>query len=213
MTKTVATVFTAIMAMAVVVFLWCFEDPYQPTTRISGYVQRPDEPTEIVGNSRNVTPETMLPGPKLHADDALVRLPGRVISNPTETQIQVKKFKITGIPNAGTLISGNNTLVLKGIIPTPLDRQCIDSNGQSWPCGRFARTALRNFIRGRTLTCEQATPGELSAAQVYHCTLDGKDVSNWLAKLGWAQGKDSPNKALSQTARQNQRGLWALHRP
>ena len=98
---------------------------------------------------------------------------------------------------AGRFSIAGKVLELEGIVPVPVNRQCQDSVGEGWPCGRMARTAFANLVRGRTIDC--AVP--------LHC-LAGKDLSQWLAENGWAEtAPGSPFEEAAKAARQAGLGL------
>lgn len=97
---------------------------------------------------------------------------------------------------AGLVQSGDTTLQLKDIEPEKAEKVC-EANGKSWPCGMVARTAFRNFLRGRALVCEEAEKAA-EGASVAHCTVGGQNVSEWLVSNGWA--RPLPGTALEAKA-------------
>ncbi|WEJ10555.1 thermonuclease family protein [Sinorhizobium sp. M103] len=84
---------------------------------------------------------------------------------------------------AGLVRSGETTLQLKDIEPETPEKVC-EANGRSWPCGMVARTAFRNFLRGRALVCEAADGS--SETLNARCSVGGQDVAEWLVGNGWA---------------------------
>ncbi|MDR6754938.1 hypothetical protein J2Y48_000211 [Mycoplana sp. BE70] len=110
---------------------------------------------------------------------------------------------------AGRFSIGGKILELDRIVPVPVNRQCTDASGEGWPCGRMARTAFANLVRGRTIDCEVPS-AEWSGTAIARCTLAGKDLSQWLVENGWAEAHpDSPLAANAETARQAGLGLFS----
>lgn len=108
---------------------------------------------------------------------------------------------------AGRFSVGGKMLELSGIVPVAVNRQCTDISGEGWPCGRMARTAFANLVRGRTIDCDVPSIEWTGTAQA-SCTLAGKDLSQWLAENGWAEAEPgSPLAAAADAARQAGLGL------
>lgn len=85
---------------------------------------------------------------------------------------------------AGLIQFGDRLLQLDGILPQKADRVCGEA-GQVWPCGTVAKTAFRNFLRARALSCtvpKNGWQGTLTAA----CSVNNTDPAAWLAESGWA---------------------------
>ncbi|MBX4929770.1 thermonuclease family protein [Rhizobium binae] len=109
--------------------------------------------------------------------------------------------------NAGLLTFGERRLQLAGIIPTPADRICGPA-GRQWPCGMMAKTALRQLLRNRSLTCDldMAEWKEMTTAA---CRLGTQDLGTWLAENGWAEAEaGSPLGAVAEKAKQAQKGIY-----
>ncbi len=108
---------------------------------------------------------------------------------------------------AGLVQTGDTTLQIKDIEPENADRVCKGA-GKSWPCGMVARTAFRNFLRGRALVCDQVdekTEGSAAAS----CTVGKMNVAEWLVTNGWAI--PLPGTALeakAEAARSAKRGFY-----
>lgn len=85
---------------------------------------------------------------------------------------------------AGVIQFDKLTLQIDGIEPEQAERTC-ESGGKSWPCGIVARTAFRNFLRARAVSCDlpEGGPGPSATAS---CTLGGQDLATWLVDNGWA---------------------------
>ncbi|WP_404863786.1 thermonuclease family protein [Georhizobium sp. MAB10] len=93
-------------------------------------------------------------------------------------------------------ISGRN-LALEGIVPTPADRFCPDESGQRWPCGMMARTAFRNFLRGRALACD-LDEANWEGTATANCMRGETDIAAWLVTNGWVDAE--PGSAYAELA-------------
>jgi len=108
---------------------------------------------------------------------------------------------------AGVFHSMGHTVRLAGVEPTDDDEACV-SDGVSWPCGVHARTAFRNWLRGRALACVvPALPGRETV--VSECALGKQDPAVWLVSFGWARATPGgPYTDMEAQARLAQRGLF-----
>lgn len=108
---------------------------------------------------------------------------------------------------AGVIEAQGHKIALAEIIPTEVDEQCTD-NGKSWSCGTYARTAFRNWLRGRALTC--TVPAQPSQETVIsECMLGNFNPAEWLVEYGWARAQaDSELIALEDIAREERRGMF-----
>jgi len=110
---------------------------------------------------------------------------------------------------AGSFNIHGKVLQLDGILPVPVNRQCTDTSGEGWPCGRMARTAFANLVRGRTIDCDVPS-AQWSGTAIARCTLAGKDLSQWLAENGWAEvAPGAPLEARAVAARRAGLGLYS----
>jgi endonuclease YncB( thermonuclease family) len=107
----------------------------------------------------------------------------------------------------GTFTSLGYEVVLAGIDPTGPEETCA-SGGVSWSCGIHARTAFRNWLRGRALTCV-VPPSPTGEPEVTRCLLGNQDAAEWLVSNGWA--KAEPGGAyveIEAEARAEKRGMY-----
>ena len=88
----------------------------------------------------------------------------------------------------------------------------IDAPERDTAQGPLATRTLQQLVRGRTLTC---LPVDRSYERlVASCTINGRDLSQMMVRLGWA--KDLPNKsgrryqADEADAKRAQRGIWKI---
>ncbi len=109
---------------------------------------------------------------------------------------------------AGLIRYDQGTLQLQGIDLVLPGDMCTAPDGSHWPCGVIARTAFRNFLRGRALSC--MTPGDSwDDTLVTDCVINNQDPAAWLAGHGWA--KPAPGAAyedMARLAQQEQRGIY-----
>jgi len=109
---------------------------------------------------------------------------------------------------AGAFEAMGYRVVLAGLTPTPADEICT-ADGVSWPCGIHARTAFRNWLRGRALACV-VPPAPPPEAVTTPCRLGTLDAGAWLVAQGWARANPADGRyaALEEEARKARRGLY-----
>ncbi|WP_206455556.1 thermonuclease family protein [Aurantimonas marina] len=181
------------------------------------------EPADRVANSRpspaplpdrDVTPGGFTRGRPTGA--AFARLPPRPpLSTPAvEADETPRDTRQVLLPrpvaiDAAHLKIGDGTIVLTGVAPLPLDGTCGTDAGE-WPCGMRARTALRGYLRSRSVRCE--VPGDFGQARETvesACTIRGDDIGEWVVRNGWAQAlAGGPYEDAEAEARRKRRGIW-----
>ncbi|MCA9772197.1 MAG: thermonuclease family protein, partial [Myxococcales bacterium] len=90
------------------------------------------------------------------------------------------------IIDGDTLEVEGRRIQLRGIDAPEGDDLCESERGVSWPCGREAADALRAFVAGRRVTCDDARlddEGTLWGT----CTVAEEDLAAWLVFEGWAR--------------------------
>ncbi|MCM2504520.1 thermonuclease family protein [Aureimonas altamirensis] len=96
---------------------------------------------------------------------------------------------------------------LAGVESLPFEETCRLGT-LSAPCGAQARTALRGWLRGRSLSCDvpaDAREGGVEAT----CHVGGEDVARWVVMQGWARPTPgSAYESAAESARRDERGLW-----
>lgn len=121
-----------------------------------------------------------------------------------------KRYYRVIVQDAGTLKTGNHIIRLKGITVRDEDETCEDANGESWPCGSRARTALTQLIRGRAVVCDLPPGGDRPAFST-RCRIGKTDLSLWMVEQGWAKPATEHNDKMARArdkAKQAQLGLW-----
>ena len=108
---------------------------------------------------------------------------------------------------AGLFRAQGHTVALAGIEPLDAEEECT-SAGVSWPCGIHGRTAFRNWLRGRALTCV-VSPVPLDEVVTSDCTLGRQNPAEWLVAYGWVRAlPDGPYAELEAQARGEARGIF-----
>jgi endonuclease YncB( thermonuclease family) len=99
---------------------------------------------------------------------------------------------------------------LDGIDAPEWDQTCLDASGQTWRCGRAASRALREHIRGQTVSCGPRALDRYGRT-IARCTLaDGDDLNAWMVRQGWAiaSGFAGTYAAEQAEAKAAKRGIW-----
>lgn len=110
------------------------------------------------------------------------------------------------VNDGDSITLGDERIRLRGIDAPELNQTCR-RNGATYPCGRDAKSALRDLIAGRPVTCagwERDRYGRLLGS----CRADATDLNRSLVTEGWAIAFGD-FEAEERSARQASRGLWA----
>lgn len=154
---------------------------------------------------RDVTPDAILQGPKLE-EGLLERLPAVVPPPLPPQRTHKEKLQRPIVLAAGVITIGKRKIILADIDPVGLDEACTDHEGIEWPCGRFARTEMQRFVRGRPIDCD-ATDQNTSTVTT-RCRLASYDMSAWLVLTGWARPKGDHFSEELAKAKSGERGIW-----
>lgn len=147
------------------------------------------EPDTMPGKGSRVAVRPVEPGLFAQPEDGIAKPLERIAPRPPLSKTGEKEKPASAVfPRpvalaAGLVRSGETTLQLKDIEPEKAEKVC-EANGKSWPCGMVARTAFRNFLRGRALVCDGADGS--SQTLNARCSVGGQDVAEWLVGNGWA---------------------------
>ncbi len=110
------------------------------------------------------------------------------------------------VENAGMLSFGKRRLQIAGVIATPADKSC-GSQGKQWPCGMMAKTALRLYLRNRTVDCDLPSDAWEDMATAA-CRLGQQDIGTWLVENGWAEAQPGSSLAAAgDKAKQAKAGI------
>lgn len=164
------------------------------------------------GAATPITSETKAPSP---ADAAGEPPPapqtgetvaGAAPETAAPAQPEYRRFSQPIAIDSGTIQVGRTTLRIAGVEPIEPEARCI-SGDRSLPCGVRARTAVRGWLRGRSLLCP--VPPEAGDDLTVPCLLGEEDVGEWLVVNGWAAAApDSRYVEAEATAKQARRGIW-----
>ena len=126
---------------------------------------------------------------------------------PAETAMRLLPRPIA--LDSGTFLVGAGTIRLIGVEPLAIEQECGEGNG-AWPCGMQARTALRGWLRARSISCAvPATFGRQQETVSAECRLGSEDIGLWLIENGWARASDSGRYTIvEKKARDARLGLW-----
>ena len=156
--------------------------------------------------ARDVTPKGMTPGPQVAGP--LTRVAGRPVPPPPPAKETL--FHRVIIMDAGTIRTGDSTILIAGIEAPEILTFCTDAKGKRWPCGQMARTALRKLVRSRAIAC-RAPRLRAGVKARLSCSVAKTDLAQWLVSQGWAKAAEGAGDALvtaQQEAREAKRGLW-----
>lgn len=116
-----------------------------------------------------------------------------------------------GVIDGDTLSIGSERVRLWGIDAPEMSQTCY-RHDVAFECGRAARQALLQIIRGRDVTCTPVARDRYGRT-VASCRAAGDDLGSEMARAGWAldYARYSGRRyAADQTAAQQaHRGLWA----
>ncbi len=108
-----------------------------------------------------------------------------------------------------SLVLAGTEIRLHGIDAPELDQRCNSVTG-TYACGRKAREALRNLLRGQTITC-QARNKDRYGRTVATCRNKYVDINREMVRQGWAAAyvRHSFSYVLAQNdAKASNRGIW-----
>jgi endonuclease YncB( thermonuclease family) len=108
--------------------------------------------------------------------------------------------------------SFNIEIRIFGIDAPEPGQTCKDAHGLNYPCGRQARDAMAEMLRGKTVRCEKQDQDTKNGRPVAICYADNVDVGAAMVDRGLAVAyrdyslKYVPNEEQAKAAK---RGLWA----
>ncbi len=113
----------------------------------------------------------------------------------------------------GDSLSIKGTRVRLHGVDAPELRQTCLAEGDSWPCGDAARSALDRRISGQVVECE-AVDIDRYGRTLAKCYVADIDIGSWLVSEGWAFAywKYSTDYLVQeQEAKAARRGIWRGH--
>ncbi len=163
------------------------------------------EETIVPAPSRDVTPPGVTRPPP--AEGPLVREPPPPA--PPEPA-RWRRFFLPETLDAATFRVDRLVIHVSGVAVPPAAGVCPLPDGETWPCGRTALSALRSFVRSRAVECYFPKPDGLEEV-IAPCRIGKTDLGSWLLRQGWAKPDANATdeyRAASQDAACAARGLW-----
>ena len=96
-------------------------------------------------------------------------------------------------------------------IDAPESKQLCRKDGERWRCGKDATSALKAFLGGRPVNCEELDRDRYSRI-IAKCAVDGADIGEWMVSQGWAVAYylySYEYSRVEQSAKSARRGIWA----
>jgi endonuclease YncB( thermonuclease family) len=188
--------------------------PAEPASAVGTTLTDVGKPPEQQTGQSSQPPDATPPAPQASAPATSPATPPPAQSGeakPADTKtIPLKSVDLGRITaeSAGLLVIGDKKLQLAGVVPTDPNKTCTGPSGKEWPCGTIARTALRAFLRSRAITCDLPS-AEWQGTVTATCRFVKTDLSDWLARNGWAEPEaGSPLAAAGDEARKDNRGIY-----
>jgi endonuclease YncB( thermonuclease family) len=99
---------------------------------------------------------------------------------------------------------------LDGIDAPEWDQTCLDAAGHTWRCGQAASRALRERIRGQTVSCRPRALDRYGRTIAQCALADGSDLNAWMVREGFAiaSGFSGTYAAEQAEAKAAKRGIW-----
>ena len=113
------------------------------------------------------------------------------------------------VTDGDTLRIGTARIRLFGF-DAPESRQSCRLRGRRYPCGKEATKALRDIVKGKTVTC-QPTGDKTYGRLVAVCSVDGLDIGDWMVRHGWALAYRRFSRKYvpaEEEAQRERRGIW-----
>lgn len=171
---------------------------------------RPSSNLESGQPARSVAPELIALPPiefdRLERVDPRPPLSEVALAKPPEVP---ERFRVARplASAAGRVVASGYAVAMQGIIIVEPGDICTRDDGSTWPCGMFARTAFRNFLRGRSIECRTPS-GPLKGTISTDCLLGKQDVGRWLVAQGWARAAaDGPYAGAEDAAKSGRLGI------
>jgi endonuclease YncB( thermonuclease family) len=125
-----------------------------------------------------------------------------------------RQFDDVRVLSDGTIRSGDNTIVLYGIMLPARSKLCVTPAGARWACGMSAIGALRNMVQTRSITCTVHDDSEGDKGKIIgSCRTGQLDISLRLLEQGWAMPDESVKERryieAAEYGRDKSFGLWA----
>jgi endonuclease YncB( thermonuclease family) len=186
----------------------------------AGPAERPSDPggaeapprEAVQPATRDVTPEGVTSGPVV-TGPLLRAAPDPEAARAGGLMTTFRRVVVLDAVHFRTIRDRTPVVVrLDGVVGPAFSETCVDPSGTVWKCGARARGELSRFIRGRSVACvvtDESDPVELVA----RCRIGVTDVSEWLARGGWADAAPSAPAAVRDAADEARREGRGRHGP
>ena len=116
------------------------------------------------------------------------------------------------VVDGDSLRRGDTEIRLVGIDAPEYRQSCVDSHGDSYPCGKEAASALRSLMASGEVNCESHDVDRYHRA-LSTCTVNKQNINRELVRQGWAvtyatQGPAFDYISEEAEARHFGRGVW-----
>ena len=114
------------------------------------------------------------------------------------------------VTDGDTIRIGDKKIRIHGIDAPETKQTCKTPNNKTIRCGVIAGDAMRDLIRGATVTCKP-TDIDRYGRTIAICYADGFDVGRNMVHTGWAIAYRRYSKkyvAVEDNARAANRGMW-----
>lgn len=123
---------------------------------------------------------------------------------------------VSGVPvitDADTVVISGTKIRLLDMDAPESDQYCLDQRGDPWNCGIAARDALKKYIGEKLWECK-TTRLDRDKRMLSSCNVEGKNISQWMIREGWAmspvhKGYSHQFDADQKIAREARAGIWA----
>jgi endonuclease YncB( thermonuclease family) len=114
------------------------------------------------------------------------------------------------IVDGDSLRMGGRSIRLDGIDAPEWDQTCRDAGGRTWRCGQAAKQALRERLRGQTVSCRPRAIDRYGRTIAVCALADGSDLNAWMVQQGFAiaSGFSGTYAAEEAEAKAAKRGIW-----
>jgi endonuclease YncB( thermonuclease family) len=114
------------------------------------------------------------------------------------------------IVDGDSLRMGGRSIRLDGIDAPEWDQTCLDAGGRTWRCGQAAKQALRERLRGQTVSCRPRATDRYGRTIAACALADGSDINAWMVRQGFAiaSGFGGVYAAEEAAAKAAKRGIW-----
>ncbi|MDG4488757.1 thermonuclease family protein [Xanthomonas vesicatoria] len=132
---------------------------------------------------------------------------GVVIVLPANAAELVGRAAVT---DGDTITVAQKRIRLWGIDAPESAQLCNSADGRPWPCGRRSAAALDEYLRDKTLRCQQKDTDRYGRL-VADCFVQGQSVNGWMVRNGWAVAYRQYATAFiadERIAQQQKRNLW-----